>query len=118
MLFHFPTYSLQQGKLEIRDEVTVGVTSAATGLKTFEFFKAFGENSTQIEVFEEIHPLIQSAIDGYNVCFMAYGQTGSGKTFTIYGDETEKNKGILPRSCEELFALLEHMGFKHGKFYF
>lgn len=28
-------------------------------------------------------PLIQSCMDGYNVCIFAYGQTGSGKTYTM-----------------------------------
>ncbi len=37
------------------------------------------------QVFEDTKHLVQSAVDGYNVCIFAYGQTGSGKTFTIYG---------------------------------
>lgn len=38
------------------------------------------------QVFEDTKHLVQSAVDGYNVCIFAYGQTGSGKTFTIYGE--------------------------------
>ncbi len=40
-----------------------------------------------VQVFEDTKHLVQSAVDGYNVCIFAYGQTGSGKTFTIYGAE-------------------------------
>jgi len=40
--------------------------------------------------------LVQSAIDGYNVCIFAYGQTGSGKTYTVTGEND--NPGIVPRS--------------------
>ena len=47
--------------------------------------------------------LMQSAIDGFNVCVFAYGQTGSGKTYTIQG--TEESPGIVPRALSELFAL-------------
>jgi len=67
----------------------------------FEYDWVFDQNTTQIEVFEEIKPLVISSLDGYNCCIMAYGQTGSGKTFTMEG--STKNIGVCLRSFEELF---------------
>ena len=51
--------------------------------------------------------LIQSAVDGYNVCIFAYGQTGSGKTFTIIGDREQRSPGIAPRAFNRIFELLD-----------
>ena len=48
-----------------------------------------------VQVFEDTKHLVQSAVDGFNVCIFAYGQTGSGKTFTIYGSD----KVRAPRHC-------------------
>ena len=35
------------------------------------------------EVFVEVQPFVQSALDGFNVSIFAYGQTHSGKTHTM-----------------------------------
>ena len=43
---------------------------------------------------------------GYHTCIFAYGQTGSGKSYTMMG--TSENPGLIPRTCEELFARIRH----------
>jgi len=68
--------------------------------RSCEFDEVFPANATQEQVFEDTRYLVQSAIDGYNVCIFAYGQTGSGKTFTIYGDDA--NPGLSPRAISEV----------------
>lgn len=35
------------------------------------------------ELFSDVQPLVQSALDGYNISLFAYGQTHSGKTHTM-----------------------------------
>ena len=62
----------------------------------------FGPDCGQEDIFEDTRLLVQSAMDGYNVCVFAYGQTGSGKTYTMEGD-LEHNPGIC---SENLCALL------------
>jgi hypothetical protein len=56
--------------------------------------------------------LVQSAVDGFNVCIFAYGQTGSGKTFTIYG--SEDNPGLTPRAISELFRIIRRDSNKYS----
>jgi len=73
--------------------------------KGFEFDHVFESHSTQEEVFIEIMPMIQSALDGYNICIFAYGQTGSGKTFTMQGPGDGPDRGVTYRVLEELFRL-------------
>jgi DNA primase catalytic subunit len=61
------------------DETSVTVQTSR-GPKEFEFDAAFTEFSTQDEVFEDTKRLVESMLDGYNVCLFAYGQTGSGES--------------------------------------
>ena len=37
------------------------------------------------ELFHDVQPLVQSALDVYNVSIFAFGQTNSGKTHTMVG---------------------------------
>ncbi|XP_056022835.1 uncharacterized protein LOC125649969 isoform X2 [Ostrea edulis] len=86
------------------DEYTINVESSR-GTKEFQFDAIFMEDSTQEKIFEDTNNLIQSAMDGYNVCIFAYGQTGSGKTFTMIGDRDQNFPGITPRAFERIFNL-------------
>lgn len=75
------------------------------GPKQFVYDRVFPPQSTQDEIFEDTRNLIQSSLDGYNVCVFAYGQTGSGKTWTMVGDEA--NPGVVRQSVREVFRRKE-----------
>ncbi|XP_028269721.1 putative LOC110439812 homolog [Parambassis ranga] len=77
------------------------------GQREFQFDKVFGAEASQEDLFHDTNRLIQSAIDGYNVCIFAYGQTGSGKTYTMVGDKEQKNPGIMPRSFNAMFDIIQ-----------
>lgn len=74
---------------------------------TFTFDKVFPASSGQDEVFDEVRDVIQSALDGYQVCLFAYGQTGSGKTHTMCGSGQGVMRGIIPRALEQVSSYLD-----------
>ncbi|KAG0673978.1 kinesin-like nuclear fusion protein [Pichia californica] len=80
---------------------------------TFSFDKIFDENSSNGDIFEEISQLVQSSLDGFNVCIFTYGQTGSGKTFTM----SNPNDGMIPRSMSQMFEKIEMLSSSIGKDY-
>lgn len=53
--------------------------------KKFKFDRVFSHNDNSDSVFQEVEEVVQSFLDGFNVCIFAYGQTGSGKTHTMTG---------------------------------
>merc|ERR1739848_341050 len=106
--------NIQGDSLELIKTVADGTTTIAAGNNKnqkfdFEFDRVFGPTSSQMAVFEEISQLVQSAMDGYNVCVFAYGQTGSGKTFTMEGgpgiEEDPDQCGVIPRTIRQIFDI-------------
>ncbi|XP_046861736.1 carboxy-terminal kinesin 2-like isoform X1 [Xenia sp. Carnegie-2017] len=84
---------------------------------SFSFDKAFCPETTQGTVYQEISQLVQSVLDGYNVCIFAYGQTGSGKTFTMEGDINGRETwGMIPRAMEQVFFSAEELTSKGWKY--
>ncbi|KAI5419284.1 kinesin-like protein KIN-14B [Lathyrus oleraceus] len=83
--------------------VNTGDESLANSKKDYEFDKVYGPHVGQAELFSDVQPLVQSALDGYNVSIFAYGQTHSGKTHTMEGSSYDR--GLYARCFEELFDL-------------
>jgi chromosome segregation ATPase len=83
------TYEREKGckqVVEFVDETSLKVT-AGRGEKEYEMDTVFDQKSTQVAVFEDTRRLVESFMDGFNVCLFAYGQTGSGKTFTMVSEK-------------------------------
>ncbi|CAM9233267.1 unnamed protein product, partial [Hapterophycus canaliculatus] len=104
----FAQYEISQDcKRAVRflDETTVEV-DGHHGAKQFVFDAVFSEDDGQADIFEDTRNLVQSALDGFNVCVFAYGQTGSGKTWTMTGGKGDQ-RGLTPRVIEEIFGNIE-----------
>ncbi|XP_062926169.1 kinesin-like protein KIF15 [Mobula hypostoma] len=88
--------------------------------KVFTFDHVADMDITQESVFSTVgRGIIESCMNGYNGTIFAYGQTGSGKTFTMLGPSKSDNfthnlRGIIPRSLEYLFYLINREKEKGG----
>ncbi|KAG8627594.1 hypothetical protein KVT40_005077 [Elsinoe batatas] len=83
-----------------------------TSNHAFAFDRVFAPKSQNAEIFDEISQLVQSALDGYNVCIFCYGQTGSGKTYTMSSID-----GMIPRAVTQIYDTaksLEEKGWKYS----
>ncbi|KDP29758.1 hypothetical protein JCGZ_18693 [Jatropha curcas] len=94
--------------VEFPDDCTVRINTGddtfANPKKDFEFDRVYGPHVGQGELFSDVQPYVQSALDGYNVSIFAYGQTRSGKTHTMEG--SSHDRGLYARCFEELFDLV------------
>ncbi|XP_071417456.1 kinesin-like protein KIF15 isoform X1 [Pithys albifrons albifrons] len=88
--------------------------------KIFTFDYVANTETTQESVFSSVAKnIVESCMNGYNGTIFAYGQTGSGKTFTMMGPSDSDNfthslRGVIPRSFEYLFFLIEREKEKAG----
>lgn len=70
--------------------------------RQYTFTKAFGENSTQKDVFTDVGlPLVKDLLTGRNSLLFMYGVTGSGKTHSMQG--TQDDGGVMTRAIDVLF---------------
>jgi kinesin family protein 18/19 len=78
--------------------------------KHYAFDYAFGENSTQVEVFDKTTRfLIDGVLQGFNATVFAYGATGAGKTYTMLGELN--SPGLMLMTFIELFEKIEKLSF-------
>ncbi|PVI06417.1 kinesin-domain-containing protein [Periconia macrospinosa] len=92
-------------------EKTNAMGTVTTQTFSYAFDRVFSPKSQNLEVFEEISQLVQSALDGYNVCIFCYGQTGSGKTYTMSSQD-----GMIPRATAQIYSeaqRLEEKGWRY-----
>lgn len=108
--------------VEFPDDLTIRVNTGDESLtnpkKDYEFDRVYGPHIGQGELFHDVQPFVQSALDGYNISIFAYGQSRSGKTHTLEG--SSHDRGLYLRCFEELFDLSnsDTTSTSHFNFYF
>ncbi|KAL9124687.1 MAG: hypothetical protein Q9217_006006 [Psora testacea] len=109
----YPDFKSDSKEVEVMgQEEKSSLGNITTKKHAFTFDRVFSPTSQNEDVFGEISQLVQSALDGYNVCIFCYGQTGSGKTFTMSSTD-----GMIPRAVHQIYNTaksLEEKGWKYS----
>lgn len=108
----YPDNEVDSKEVEVMGaEEKSSLGTVTTKKHPFAFDRVFGPRSNNQDVFGEISQLVQSALDGYNVCIFCYGQTGSGKTYTM-----SANDGMIPLATNQIYETaktLEEKGWNY-----
>ena len=116
-----PTASFAQENIQVgedRSQLTVRIPKGdnpnAQDSWSWKFDSVLHNASQETVYSEQVAPIIQSVLAGYNGTVMCYGQTGAGKTFTQIGSlESYQNRGITPRAVADIFQYVsEHPQFE------
>jgi len=114
---------LKQDEIDEKHKVATKVDTASNQVMVYRpgltepnvwaFDQVFNNTFTQKAIFtQEVKPLVDFVLDGYNATVFAYGQSGSGKTYTMSGaigadgDITKVDPakyGMMPQAVEYLF---------------
>lgn len=76
-------------------------------IQTFQFDKVFAENSTQLQVYNEIKHSVPNILSGIHVGVFAFGQQGCGKSYTLFG--AIANEGIIYQSLRDIFDQIKNI---------
>uniref|UniRef100_A0A4W4GF68 Kinesin-like protein n=1 Tax=Electrophorus electricus TaxID=8005 RepID=A0A4W4GF68_ELEEL len=72
----------------------------------FVFDHVFGEDSSQVDVFESTTKgVVDGVLNGYNCTVFAYGATGAGKTHTMLGSSDDP--GVMYLTMKELYNRMD-----------
>ncbi|KJR87626.1 kinesin family member C1 [Sporothrix schenckii 1099-18] len=110
--FRFPDATTSSSQIDVtgpEEKNSLGVVCRRTA--TFEFDRVFQPAVQNEEVFGEISQLVQSALDGYNVCIFCYGQTGSGKTYTMFAEG-----GVISLAAHMIYDNIRLLGEKQWSY--
>ncbi|AYU81617.1 OSM3-like kinesin, putative [Leishmania donovani] len=77
----------------------------------FAFDAVYNNSFTQRDIFlQEVQPLADAVLQGYNATVFAYGQSGSGKTHTMTGKLSQRNMwGMMPQVVDYLFSEIKKL---------
>uniref|UniRef100_A0A4W5LSV9 Kinesin-like protein n=1 Tax=Hucho hucho TaxID=62062 RepID=A0A4W5LSV9_9TELE len=78
----------------------------------FVFDNVFGEDSSQVDIFENTTKrILDGVLNGFNCTVFAYGATGAGKTHTMLGSSNDP--GVMYRTMTELFNRMDQKSRKN-----